>query len=75
MCYNETHDPYTFRQMQNAVMLSVYMRPELAADLICEYYDRFRRYDLRGIIRQDAYNLCSADTFISRVRKTLDLGA
>lgn len=75
ICYNETHDPYTFRQMQNSVLLSIYMRPETAADLICEYFDRLVRYSLRDIIREDAFSFCSADTYISRVRGVLDLGS
>lgn len=74
ICYNETHDPYTFRQMQNSVLLSIFMTPETAANLICEYFDRYEKFELRGVIREDAYSFCAADTYISRVRKVLDLG-
>jgi hypothetical protein len=66
--YAETFDAYRLRPMQRGVLLSVYNKPTTCARLIEEYFDRYVSRQLRPLIRQDAFESYSADTFFPRLR-------
>ncbi len=71
IAYSEHRNPYDFRQMQNSALISIYMQPELAADVICEFFQRFEKQDLRTCIRNNAYRKFSTETFMPRLRNEL----
>ncbi|SFE66812.1 hypothetical protein [Methylobacterium sp. 13MFTsu3.1M2] len=71
IAYSEHRNAYELRQMQNAVLISIYLSPEVCADMICQFFDRFCNKKLRPIISNDANLMYSTETLIPRLRTAI----
>lgn len=68
--YAETFDAFRLRPMQRGVLLSVYNSPRVCAEIVDEYYERYKSNGLRAYIREEAKELFSVETFFCRLRKS-----
>ena len=72
IAYSEHRNAYELRQMQNAVLISIYLSPEVCADMICQFFDRFCNKKLRSMISSDANSMYSTETLIPRLRTAIE---
>lgn len=68
--YFETFDPYRAMHMQKGALISIYNSPDVCADVVDEFYERYRSLKLRRAMAESANRDYSAETFLPRLRSS-----